>query len=115
MMDLNEYIEAKRVVDAGQSTFLLECVDGFCISAWAGEYYGVVPQGFTLPYFAVACYSASSPPDALESYWAGLYYTEVPVAVLEKLIDSHGGLVSELGKTSSIVRPELMRKRVSQW
>ena len=98
MFNLNEYMKANRV-DILTVKHIV-CQDGFTVSAQAGKYnycepkkdgaesYTSVELGFPSEYmgdeFIMYCDDIEDPTDTIYSY--------VPVALVEALVERHGGL-----------------------
>lgn len=73
------------------------CKDGFSISIQANPFVYCTPRKSLLAgnYIAVELGFASRYEELLEEYQEGTIYPYVPMEVVEKVIEKHGGIVGE--------------------
>ena len=102
-MTTNEYLQ-KTYKNGDEDTFRprprVKCADGFSISVQANEYTYCSPR-ITYPgeYKAVELGYPSEPDELIEEYaedWDDLtdtVYGYVPIEVVDKLLEKHGGIV----------------------
>lgn len=78
----------------------LVCADGTKLSVIAGvgcystprpDWFNGVPEDYSGPYTAVEVMVGIDPPAEWEEYEAGGVYGQVPIALVQALIDEHGG------------------------
>lgn len=120
-MDINKALEEHYKTQPPTTGMVIHCVDGFSLTVAAGESFTSVPPTSVAPWHAVEVWGVSDAPEfitqyaRLYGYFLSSHYDQVPLHLVEDLIDRHGGQASSLGRSSDIVKPELMRKKVSTW
>ena len=96
MFDINDWMLEEAPFHGVRSK--ITCADGFAVSVQASDYHYCTPRENYGPYTQVEVGFPSEPEAALDPYaesFESAVFAYVPVEVVNKMIDRHGGIFHE--------------------